>query len=351
MNDPAIFRFEHREYLLILLVIPVLTALYLVNLHRTRKKIRSFGDPELVSLLMPDLSQFRKNLKFLLLLGTLSLIIVALARPQFGSKLAEGKREGIEIIIALDVSSSMLANDVSPNRLERAKQELSRLLDRLDDDRIGLVVFAGDAYTQIPVTNDFLSAKMFLSGISTQMISRQGTAIAEAIELAMRSFNFESQAGKAIVIISDGENHEGGVSEAIRSATDKGVKIFTVGMGTSQGGRIPLDDNPYQVDYHRDSEGNFVVTRLNESMLMEIAAAGGGEYYRATTPGMGMNNMLAKLKALDKEETAFKVFTEYEEQFPALIWLALGILFLDLLILERRNRWLKQLPYFNRQKR
>ncbi len=343
------FRFEHKEYLVLLIILPVLAGLYLLFHYKRKQKIREFGNPDLVSLLMPDFSQFRRNLKFILLLLASAFVIIAVAGPQFGSKLTEVKREGIELIVALDVSNSMMAEDVRPNRLERAKQELTKLLDRLENDRIGLIIFAGDAYTQIPVTNDYLSAKMFLSGISTQMVSKQGTAIAEAIELAVRSFNIESDAGKAILIISDGENHEGGVTEAVKIAKDKGIRIFTVGMGLNQGARIPVSGNPGNRDYHRDEDGNFVVTRLNESMLKEIASGGNGDYYRASAPNMGMNAMISKLKGMDQANTEYKVYTEYEEQFPVLVWLALGILVLDLLILERKSKRLKNVQLFERK--
>jgi Ca-activated chloride channel family protein len=208
----------------------------------------------------------------------------------------------------------------------------------------------GDAYTQIPITNDYLSAKMFLTGISPEMVSRQGTAIGSAIDLAIRSFNPQSNAGKAIVIISDGENHEGGVMEACKRASEKGIKIFTVGMGLSQGVRIPEVNSPYNRDFRRDKDGNFVVTKINEQMLMEIASAGGGKYYRASTPDMGFNNMLAVLNKLNKAETETKVYTEFEEQFPVMIWLALGLLLLDFLLLERKSRWLKNIHLFDKLK-
>jgi tetratricopeptide (TPR) repeat protein len=343
------FKFEHKEYFLILLILPVLACLYLFYLYWRKKNIRKFGNPELISTMIPDFSQFRKNLKFILLLLASLFIILALAGPQFGSKLTEVKREGVEIIVALDISNSMLAEDVKPNRLERAKQELSLLLDRLNNDRIGLIIFAGEAYTQIPITNDYLSAKMFLSGITSQMITKQGTDIGAAIQLALRSFDSRSQAGKAIVIISDGENHEGGVSEAIKKANKMGIKIFTVGMGTNQGGRIPMGTSPFNRDYHRDREGNFVVTRMNEAMLMEIASNGGGEYYRANMPNMGMNMMLARLNSMNKAVAEYKVFTEFEEQFPVMIWFALGVLFLEYLLLERKNKWLKNILLFNKK--
>jgi Ca-activated chloride channel family protein len=328
----------------------IIGGLILLYQYLRKSNIKKIGNPELITTLMPDYSEFRNNLKFILILLSVFFIILAIANPRFGSKLTEVKHEGIDIIIALDVSNSMLAEDIKPNRLERAKQELSRLLDRLENDRLGLIVFAGDAYTQIPITNDYLSAKMFLSGINTEMVSQQGTAIGSAIELAIRSFNPQSQAGKAIVIISDGENHEGGVSEACKKAADKGIKIFTVGMGMSQGVRIPVSRSPYNRDFHRDKDGNFVVTKLNEQMLMDIASAGSGKYYRANMPDLGLNDMLAQFGKLNKANAEYKVYTEYEEQFPGTIWMAFGLLWLEFLILERKNRWLKNIHLFDKLK-
>jgi Ca-activated chloride channel family protein len=288
-------------------------------------------------------------MKFFLLMFSLGLIIVAIAGPRFGSKLSEVKHEGIDIIIALDISNSMLAEDIKPNRLERAKQELSRLLDRLENDRIGMIVFAGDAYTQIPITNDYLSAKMFLSSINTEMISRQGTAIGSAIELAIRSFNPQSKAGRAMVIISDGENHEGDVLQACKKATEKGIKVFTIGMGSPQGVRIPLSTTPNNRDYRRDKEGNFIITRLNEQMLMEIASAGDGKYYRASMPDMGLSSMLSQFRSMKKAESEYKVYTEFEEQFQLIVWLVLGLIVFEFLLLERRNRWLKNIRIFDKK--
>jgi Ca-activated chloride channel family protein len=244
----------------------------------------------------------------------------------------------------------MLAEDIKPNRLERAKQELSRLLDKLENDRIGLIVFAGEAYTQIPITNDYMSAKMFISGISTEMVTRQGTAIGEAIDLAIRSFNSESKAGKAILVISDGENHEGGLSESCKKAADRNINIFTIGMGLSQGVRIPASGNSYDRDYRRDKEGNFVVTRLNEQMLRDIAEAGNGKYYHASSPDMGLNNMLAELNKLNKAGSEYSDYSEYEEQFPGVIWIVLGLLILEFLLLERKNKFLKNIKLLDNSK-
>jgi Ca-activated chloride channel homolog len=341
------FRFEHTEYFIFLLIIPLLVGLYLFQHFKRKHDIRIIGDPQMIATLMPEYSQFRRNFKSWLVILAVILLIVAIAGPQFGSKLTEVKHEGIEIIVALDVSNSMMAEDIRPNRLERAKQELSKLMDKLDNDRFGLIVFAGDAYTQIPITSDYLSAKMFLSGINTSMVSRQGTALGLAIELAAKSFSPQTKASKAIIVISDGENHEGDVQAACKMAVEKGIRIFTIGMGLPEGARIPLNDGPYNKDFRRDKDGNFVVTRLNEQILAEVAATGGGKYYRANSREMGLSSMLAQLKKLDKVEMEYKVYSEFDEKFPVFIWVALGLLLLDSVILSRRNKWLKRIKLFS----
>jgi Ca-activated chloride channel family protein len=341
------FRFEHTEYLLLLLILPFLAVLFIYRYIKRRKDLKKVGDPAVISALMPDYSQFRRNMKAIILFVATILLILALAGPQFGSKLTEVKREGIEIIIALDVSNSMMAEDIKPNRLERSKQELSRLMDRLENDRVGLIVFAGDAYTQIPVTNDYLSAKMFLSGINTNMVSRQGTDIGAAINLAVRSFSSQTTASKAIIIISDGENHEGDIEDACKEASDKGIQIYTIGMGLAQGARIPISDNPFNRDFRRDKQGNFVISRLNEQMLRDIASAGEGKYYRASSPNIGLNDMVNRLQKLNKSEMEYRVYTEYEEQFPVFIWIVFGILWLEYFLIERKNRWLRKIKMFN----
>ncbi len=341
------FKFEHSEYLSLLLILPVLAGLYLFQYFKRKQALKRIGDPRLVMTLMPSFSQFRFNLKAILLLVTVTLLIIAISGPQFGSKLTKVKHTGIEIIVALDVSNSMMAEDILPNRLERAKQELTRLMDKMQDDRFGLIVFAGDAYTQIPITNDYLSAKMFLTGINPDMVSRQGTAIGSAIELAVNSFGPSTATSRAIIVISDGENHEGDVESACKEARDKGIKIFTIGMGLPQGARIPMNENSYSQDFRRDKDGNFVITRLNEQMLSEIASLGGGNYYRANAPGMGLTSMLSQLRKLDKAEMSASVYSEYEEQFPIFIWFAFGIALLEFLIMARKNRWIGKIRLFS----
>ncbi len=343
------FGFEHSEYLYLLFILPVLLLLYIAfQIHR-KKAIRKLGDPQLIAELIPEYSLFRNNLKLFLQLFSIALIILALAGPRYGTKLAQVKHEGIDIIIALDISNSMLAEDIRPNRLERAKQELSRLIDKFKNDRIGLIVFAGEAYTQMPITNDYLSARMFLSGITTEMASRQGTAIADAIDLGLRSFNYNSAAGKAIVIISDGENHDGNVMEACKKANSKGVRIFTIGMGSEQGVRIPLVHNVNTKDFQRDREGNFIITRLNQEMLKDIANAGKGKYYHVNTTNFGMQAMLAEMNKLNKADSNEPVYSEYKEQFSGLIWMSLVLLVLELIILERKNKWLQKIKIFDKR--
>lgn len=340
------FRFAHPDFLYVLLAVPALIFIYLITVRLRKRALKRFGDPALVSQLMPDVSGARPHFKFILVLLALILLIFAIAGPQFGSKLKEVKRKGIEIILALDVSNSMMAEDIQPDRLERAKQAISSLIDRLENDKIGLIVFAGDAYTQIPITTDYSSAKMFLSNINTNIVSRQGTAIGSAIDLASKSFSPSTEASKVIVIISDGENHEGNAIEAAKSAADKGIKIFTIGMGSTKGSPIPSGNNIMEKDFRRDREGNVIMTKLNVAMLSEIAQVGGGKYYGATSSRVGLNDLFEKLNKLDKEEMETRVYSEYEEQFPYLIWIALGLLLVEFFIFEKKGRLLRNFKPF-----
>ncbi len=340
------FRFAHDEFLYALLAIPALILIYLITVRLRRRALGRFGDPSLISQLMPDVSVAKPHFRFLLAMTALIFLIFAIAGPQFGSKLKEVRRKGIEIILALDVSNSMMAEDIQPNRLERAKQAISTLIDRLENDKIGLIVFAGDAYTQIPITTDYSSAKMFLTNINTSIVSRQGTAIGAAIDLASKSFSPSTEASKVIVIISDGENHEGNAIEAARAAAEKGIKIFTIGMGSTKGSPIPASMNLLDKDFRRDREGNVIMTKLNVAMLSEIARVGDGKYYGATSSRVGLNDLFEKLNKLDKEEIDTKVYSEYEEQFPYLIWIALGFLVVEFFIFEKKGRLFRNFKPF-----
>lgn len=341
------FRFAHSEYLYLLFGIPLLLVIYIVTIRFKKRSLAKFGDPGLLAGLMPDLSRIRPHLKFFIVLLALAFLILAVAEPQFGSKLKEVKRKGIELIIALDVSNSMRAEDIAPDRLDRAKQAISRLIDRLNGDKLGLIVFAGDAYTQIPITTDYTASQMFLSTISTNMVSKQGTAIGAAINLAMKSYDPTSNASKVLVIISDGENLEGNAVEAATEAAKQGIKIYTIGMGSVEGAPIPIVEGNNQEGFLKDQQGNVVTTKLNAAMLSEIANAGGGEFYSASSSNVGLNKLFDKLNHLNKVELESKVFSEYEDQFPYLIGAVLILLIIDFLIIDRKGKWLRNIKLFN----
>ena len=271
------FRFEEPAYLYLLLLLPLLAAFYLYSNYRRRKAIRKFGDPILMAQLMPDVSKYRPDVKFWLVFAAIGLFTVLLARPQFGSKLETVKRQGVEVMIALDISNSMLAQDVQPSRLQKAKRLVAQLVDKMQNDKVGMIVFAGDAFTQLPITSDYISAKMFLESIDPSLISKQGTAIGAAINLAARSFTPQEGVGRTVIVITDGENHEGGAVEAAKAAAEKGIQVNVLGVGMPEGAPIPIEGTN---DYRRDREGNVIVTRLNEQMCQEIAQAGNGIYVR-----------------------------------------------------------------------
>ncbi|MBN1596968.1 MAG: VWA domain-containing protein [Bacteroidales bacterium] len=343
------FRFANPYLLNLLFLIPLLIAIYIVFHFFKKRAMRRFTDMSFYDILMPMRSPGRNNIKFILYLMAIISIIIALARPQFGSKLEEVKREGIELIIALDVSRSMLAEDIKPNRLERAKQAITSMIDKMQDDKIGMIVFAGDAYTQLPITTDYISAKIFLSNISTGIVSKQGTAIGSAIELGMKSFTQDQEASKVIVIISDGENHEGDATEAAKRAAEKGILVYTIGMGSSKGALIPVTGGrTSQAGYLQDRQGNPVISRLNAKMLKDIAHNGGGEFYAASTGNVGLNKLYNELNQLNKSEIETKVYSEYDDQFHYFIAFALLLLLIDFLIMERKNQKFANLSIFRK---
>ena len=341
------FRFEEPAYLYLLLLLPVLAALYMYSNYRRRKAIRKFGDPELMAQLMPDASRYRPDVKFSLVLLAIGLFSLLLARPQFGSKLETVKRQGVEVMIALDISNSMLAEDVQPSRLEKAKRLVAQLVDKMQNDKVGMIVFAGDAFTQLPITSDYISAKMFLESINPSLITKQGTAIAAAINLASRSFTPQEGVGRNIIVITDGENHEGGVSEAIKTATDKGIQVSVLGVGLPDGAPIPVEGTN---DYRRDREGNVIVTRLNESMCQEIAKEGKGIYVRVDNTNNAQRAISKEIDKMAKADVETQVYTEFNEQFQAVAWLILLLLMAEMLITECKNPLFKDIHLFSKQK-
>jgi len=315
--------------------------------RRFRKRsLKRFGDPEILNQLMPFLSVNRPVVKFLFILFALVFIILGMARPQFGSKLEEIKRKGIEIVIALDVSNSMLAEDIHPNRLEKAKQAIARLVEKLADDKIGLIVFAGDAYVQMPVTSDYTSVKMFLSSINTQIVPKQGTAIGSAIDLGINSFSPDNKISKALIIITDGEDHNDDAVPLAREAAEKGIVIYAIGVGTPNGTPIPVYSGN-QRSFRKDRQGNVIMTKLNEKILQEITDAGNGSYIRATNNRLGLNMLFDRISSIEKKELETRIYSEYDEKFQYMIGLALILILFDFILLERKNKYLKDIKLFN----
>lgn len=342
------FRFGNEKLLIGLLILPVLILLFYLIRSLYLRRLKSWGDVTLLNRLMPEVSFSRTQIRFALWMISLGILLVALARPQFGTKLSEVKRKGVEIIIALDVSNSMLAEDIQPNRLENAKMAISRLIDRLENDKIGLIVFAGDAYIQMPVTTDYSAAKLFLNSISTQIVPRQGTAIASAIRLSMRSFSPQSEKSRAIVIITDGENHEEGAEEAAKEAAEASILVHAIGIGSPQGVPIPVTNANGVTDYRKDLEGNVIISKLNEELLEKVASAAGGIYVRATASRTGLNLILDEMSKMEKQEIGMKVYSEYDEQFVYYSGFALFLLILDTFVSNRKSRWIRKIQIFGK---
>lgn len=342
------FRFEEPTYLYLLLLLPFLAAFYLYSNYWRRKAIRKFGDPVLMAQLMPDVSKYRPDVKFWLVFAAIGLFAVLLARPQFGSKLETVKRQGVEVMIALDISNSMLAQDVQPSRLEKAKRLVAQLVDKMENDKVGMIVFAGDAFTQLPITSDYISAKMFLESINPSLISKQGTAIGAAINLATRSFTPQEGVGRAVIVITDGENHEGGAVEAAKAAAEKGIQVSVLGVGMPDGAPIPVEGTN---DFRRDRDGNVVVTRLNEQMCQEIAQAGDGIYVRVDNSNAAQKVIAQEINKMAKADVETQVYTEFNEQFQAVAWIILLLLLAEMLILERKNPLFRNIHLFKKEER
>ncbi|MDR1005021.1 MAG: VWA domain-containing protein [Prevotellaceae bacterium] len=342
------FRFEESAYLYLLAVLPFLAALYFYSNYRRRCAIRKFGDPALMAHLMPDVSRYRPGVKFWFTFAAIALLAVVLARPQFGSKLETVKRQGIEVVIALDISNSMLAQDVQPSRLEKAKRLVSQLVDKMENDKVGMIVFAGDAFTQLPITSDYISAKMFLESISPSLISKQGTAVGAALNLGMRSFTANKEVGRTLIVITDGENHEGGAVEAAKAAAEAGIQVNVLGVGMPDGAPIPMENSN---DYRRDKDGNVVVTRLNEEMCREIAKAGKGIYVHVDNSNAAQRAISQEIDKMAKADVETQVYTEFNEQFQSVAWIVLLLLLVEMLILERKNPLFRNIHLFRKEEK
>jgi Ca-activated chloride channel homolog len=337
------FKFANPELLYLLSVIPILIAMHIISDIRRKRRLKKYGDPALLKLLMPDESRLRPNLKYWLLLTAYTLCCFLLARPQFGSKQETVTRTGIETIIALDISNSMLADDVAPNRLEKSKRIISNLVDKFKNDKVGLIVFAGDAFVQLPITSDFISAKVFLNTINPSLIASQGTDIKGAIELAAKSFTPHEGVGKAIIVITDGENHEGGAAEAAKAASETGHPVYVLGIGSKSGSPIPNEVNG---EFRKDKDGNVVITRLDEQMCQDIAAAGNGKYFYVDNSNAAEKELQKELDKLAKNDVETTIFTEYDEQFQIFAWIIMVLIIAEIFISESKNPNLKFFKFF-----
>ncbi len=340
------FKFEHTIYFYAFAAIPVMLLLVILYFVSRKRKLKRLGDANLISALIPYSSRRKRIIKVVLFLTGFSSLIIALCNLQTGSKLTEVKREGADIIVCIDVSNSMLAQDLSPNRLTRAKYALEKMIDGLQGDRLGLVVFAGEAYVQLPITTDYSAAKLFLESIGPGIVPVQGTNIADAIEKASESFSNDEGKNRAIILITDGENHD---SEAIQAAEDagkKGIMISTIGIGSANGVPIPIVENGVNKGYRKDKEGQTVITKLNANLLKTIASKGNGVFVQASQADIGLGAVLDKINELDKAQIENKMYTDYEDQFQWFLGLALILFFIEFLISERVSEWFKKINLY-----
>lgn len=336
------FRFENPAFLYLLIIIPVIIVIRLLEMRKRKLKLKKFGDLSLLKQLMSDVSSSRKSLKFWLMIAALALLIVMLARPQMGTKISQEKRKGIEVIISLDISNSMRAEDVVPSRLDKSKMLVENMVDNFTNDKVGLVVFAGDAFIQLPITSDYVSAKMFLQNTDPSLIATQGTDLAGAIELSSKSFTQQDKVGRAILIITDGEDHEGGAIEAAEKARKNGIRVFVLGVGSTKGSPVPDGNGGYM----KDNSGQEVISALNEEMCKQVAQAGGGAYIHVDNTSLAQRQLNDELTKLQKGDISSVVYSEYDEQFQAVGILVLILLIIEMLILERKNPFFKKIKLF-----
>lgn len=344
------FQLENKYFLYALILLPVFIILFWLTNRWRKKALASYGDMTIIQQLFPDVSKVKRIFKFILFVFAFTLIIIGIVNPQSGTKLEESKRKGADLMICLDVSNSMKAQDLQPNRLEKAKQSITKLIDKLEGDRIGIIVFGGEAYVQLPITTDYAAAKLFLESINTDMIPTQGTAIGAAIDLAVESFGKDDGKNKAILIITDGENHEDNAIKAAEVASENGFTIHTIGMGSVDGAPIPFYKNNVREGFRKDKNGNTIMTKLDERALQEIATAGNGIFIRATNSDNGLNYILDAIDKLEKKEFESKIYSDYEDRFQWFISAGLLLLLIETFLTERKSKLYEQLNLFNDKK-
>lgn len=341
------FQLEEKVWFWILLVIPVIILLFAILQfwkYRTQKR---FANPKLLKRLSPNQSLFKSILKIVVLSLAIACFAIALVNPKIGTKLETVKRQGVDIVFAVDVSKSMLAEDVAPNRLEKSKQLVTQIINNLGSDRVGIIAYAGKAFPQLPITTDYASAKMFLNNMNTDMLSSQGTAINEAIKLAKTYFDDEEQTNRVLIIISDGEDHSDVASSIAEEASEEGIRIYTIGVGDIKGGRIPIKRNGVLLNYKKDNQGETVITKLNEETLKDIAEEANGDYINGNNTADVIKEIKDILNKMDKTEFEAKEFADYKDQFQWFLGFGVFFLFLDIFFLERKTGWLKRLNLFN----
>ena len=344
-------QYDEKIYFYLLFIIPVIIVLFLLLLVWKKRTQKKFADADLLKRLTPNRSYNKGGLKLVVFILALALLIIGLVNPKIGTKLETVKREGVDIVFAVDVSKSMLAEDIAPNRIEKAKRLVSEIINQLASDRIGIIAYAGQAYPQLPITTDYGAAKMFLQGMNTDMLTSQGTAIDQAIELATTYYDDVEQTNRVLFIISDGEDHsEGSTLDTVEDAVDEGIIIYTIGVGKEKGAPIPIKRNGILESLKKDSQGETVITRLNESVLADIASEGNGEYIDGSNTDTAVEYIKEELLKMDKKEFEAKQFAEYKDQFQWFIGGALLLLFLDIFILDRKTSWLKKLNLFNEKR-
>ena len=341
------YQLEEKIWFWAFIIIPVMLIVFLWTFFWKKRTQKSFGSAVVLKRLSPDLSFFKSSLKFIILCLAVGFLVIGLINPKIGTKLETIKREGVDIVFAIDVSKSMLAEDVAPNRLEKSKQLVTQIINNLASDRVGIIAYAGKAFPQLPITTDYASAKMFLQSMNTDMLSSQGTAINEAIELSRNYFDDEEQTNRVLIIISDGEDHNDLSVEVAEAASEEGIKIYTIGVGSEKGGPIPLKRNGVVMSYKKDQNNETIITKLNEETLRLIANEAKGGYINGSQTADVVEQIRAVLSAMDKKEFEAKEFAEYKDQFQWFLGIGLFFLILDVLLLERKTAWLKRLNLFN----
>jgi len=342
---------DEKIYFYLLAVIPVMVVLFVLLQIWKKRSQKKFSDVPLLKDLAPDKSNFKSSLKLILMLLGLALLSLGLVNPKIGTKLETVKREGVDIVFAVDVSKSMLAEDIAPNRIEKAKRLVSEIINQLASDRIGIIAYAGQAFPQLPITTDYGAAKMFLQSMNTDMLTSQGTAIDQAIELATTYYDDEEQTNRVLFIISDGEDHsEGATLKVVEDATEAGIKIYTIGVGKTKGAPIPIKRKGILESLKKDAQGEVVITKLNETVLQDIASDGNGEYIDGSSTETAVEYIKEQLNQMDKTEFEAKQFAEYKDQFQWFLGGGLLLLFLDIFVLDRKTRWLRKLNLFNEKR-